>query len=187
MRIGIMGAQSVGKTTLLKELVGCPELLGHAFIPGLSRLAQKRTGVKLNQEANFDTQKELVKNMTYHVKLFENLVTDRTFLDIYAYTVYMHETGVLDSQQVNYIRQRVFKYQPLFDLVVYLRPEFPPVEDGVRSADPAYAIGIAACMERVVHNNGYLRANYLLEVSGATEARAEAVKAWVRRRDEARV
>jgi predicted ATPase len=184
MRIGFMGVQGVGKTTLLKELVGCPELVGYAFIPGLSRAMVKRTGLPLNEQGTFETQKELVKNMASYLKQYPDMVTDRTFLDIYAYTVYMHETGILDSQEVNYVRQRVMKYQPLFDLVVYIRPEFPVVADGVRSSDPTYAIAIAASMERVVHNAEYLKAGHILEVTGGVEHRVETVRGWLQNHED---
>lgn len=183
MRIGFMGAQGVGKTTLLKELVGYSALVGHAFIPGMTRNITKRLGLPINEQGTFETQKALVKNMVWHLKAYENLVTDRTLLDIYAYTVYMHEKGKLDSTQVNYIRQRVIKYQPLFDLVVFMRPEFPLVADGVRSVDASFAIEVAACMERVVHNHEFMGNKRIIEVSGSPEARAMKVIEAIRNAD----
>lgn len=176
MRIGFCGAQGTGKSTLLKGMFGWPELNGHAFISGLTRFQVKDKGININQQGNFEGQKTLTRTMCWHLKTLPNLVVDRTLIDIYAYTVYMRDHGNLTNQDLNYIRNRARTAQRLFDIVFYIRPEFEVKEDDYRSADPSFAIEVAAIMERTI-NEEILGETTVVVVSGEIENRLGIIKA----------
>lgn len=179
MRIGFTGAHGTGKSTLLYEMIKWRELGGHCFTPGLTRAKARASGLKINQQGNFEGQKELVKNMTWHLKTLPNLVVDRTLLDIYAYTVHHRDSGSVTSQELNYIRNRVKQYQHLFDVVFYIRPEFETKDDGVRSADPGFALAIAAQMDHIVTHEP-LGTREIITVTGTVKERLATIRDWVR-------
>ncbi len=177
MRIGFTGAHGTGKSTLLREMFTWKELNGHCFVSGLTR-AQAKLGVKINQKGDFDSQKLLIKAMTWHIKMLPNLVVDRTLLDIYAYTVYLRDKGLLNSQELNYIRNRARQHQHVFDVVFYIRPEFEVKPDDTRPADPGFALEVAATVEQAV-NQEPLGTREIVVVSGTVKERLATIKKWL--------
>ncbi len=178
MRIGFTGAHGTGKSTLLREMFTWKELNGHCFVSGLTRHQAKTKGLKLNQHGNFEGQKELVKAMSWHLKTIPNLVVDRTLLDIFAYTVHHRDKGGLNSRELNYIRNRARQYQHMFDVVFYIRPEFEIKGDDVRSADPGFAIEVAAIIEHAVTLEP-LGTREIVVVSGTVKERLTTIKKWL--------
>lgn len=174
MVIGFTGAHGTGKSTLLQAMINWPELQGHAFVPGLTRM-QSKNGVKINKEGNFEGQKALTKTMCWHLKNLPRLVVDRTLLDIYAYTVYQRDHKLITSHQLNYIRTQARAHQNKFDVVFYIRPEFEIKGDGVRNADPAFQLEIAAAIEHAICNEP-LGTKRIILLSGTVEERLADIK-----------
>lgn len=68
MRIGFSGVQGTGKTTLLRGMFSWSELNGYAFVSGLVRAQARQNKLQINAEGTFETQKALVKALSWHVK-----------------------------------------------------------------------------------------------------------------------
>lgn len=65
-------------------------------------------------------------------------------------------------------------YQPLFDVVFYIRPEFNVEADGVRSDDPAFAVAMAGIFEDVVEAG--LGSKRIVPISGSVDERLWAIQ-----------
>lgn len=178
MRIGFTGAQGTGKSTLLKEMFGWPEFDGHSFISGLTRAQIKRDGVSFNEGGNYVGQLHLTKTMSWHLKTLQNMVVDRTLLDIYSYTVYHRDHGTILSHQLNDIRDRCRERQHLFDVVFYIRPEFELKEDGLRSPNKEFAAEMASIMDHTVRYEP-LGTRHIITLTGSVENRLAIIKGWL--------
>jgi predicted ATPase len=175
LRIGFTGVHGTGKTTLLREMIGWPELAGHAFLTGLTRLQSKQNGLAINEHGDFNTQLCLVKALNWHVKTLPNLVVDRTLLDIYSYTVFHKNQGKLTGSQLNKVRTIARHQQHAFDVVFYIRPEFEVLGDGIRSDDKDFAWAMATIFERVV-NEDKIGTRKIVLLTGTVEERLQQIR-----------
>jgi hypothetical protein len=153
-----------------------PELSGHAFIPSITRATSKACGTPLNQNGTFEGQKALVKAYSWHVKRFPNLVLPRTLLDVYAYSRYLCVHKTLTSQELNYLRGRIRRAQFLFDVVLYIRPEFELQGDDIRSGDTGFQTEMAGIFEYVIQHDSLGPRHPIHVISGTVEERLDAVK-----------
>ena len=175
MRIGFTGVHGTGKTTLLREMLGWKEFEGHAFVAGLTRLQSKQNGLKINEQGDFETQLNLAKTMSWHIRTLPNLVIDRTLLDIHCYSHYHKEQGKITTKQLNRLRTISRQQQHKFDLVFYLRPEFEIFGDGVRSDNKDFIWAMATIFERVVHQEK-MGTRLVVPLTGSVEERLQQIR-----------
>lgn len=131
MRIGISGAQSVGKTTLINSLKNI--ITDIEFKGEITRTIQS-LGFNINEAGTDSTQLEIMK---YHLKYLEadNCVYDRTVLDGLVYTEFLynhnqvHKSTFL-SAYTDYMNN-INKY----DILFYIKPEFDIEDDCQRSTN----------------------------------------------------
>ena len=102
MKLAFTGAQSTGKTTLLKELKRDPDFsLKFDFRDEITRRMQKK-GLSINESGNDITQLLI---MNSHIKntLIDNVIMDRCIIDGLVYTNWLHTEGkVSDTVQSTY-------------------------------------------------------------------------------------
>jgi len=130
MKIAIIGAQGVGKTTLAQQInKDYPQL---KILPEAARLAQKR-GFKLDHTATVETELWLINKQIELEKGDDSWVADRCGIDLLAYIQYLF------SQEIKLIEFATKTLVPKFsnyDLVIYLPSgEFAIEYDGLRTTD----------------------------------------------------
>jgi nicotinamide riboside kinase len=134
MRIGIAGAQSVGKTTLLnalrsekmfREMKVCNEVTRRVMSYGLP----------INENGTDVTQKLIMQEHIVNVFMYNNFITDRTALDGVVYTKYLHENGKVNDETMTFATDVFLKLYPKYDVMFYIEPEFEIQNDGIRSID----------------------------------------------------
>jgi len=137
MRIGFIGAQSVGKTTLANLLA---EETGFTLIR-----EQIRISVKAFNALGFSTPDELANSTWYPHMMLEvyrrqlrcelqshaGFVSDRTTLDYFGYYELLNSD---EDFLVNLFRKSfIDHYRANYDLVIYIPIMFPAVDDNYRN------------------------------------------------------
>lgn len=149
MKVSFTGAQSTGKTTLLKAIKQNEEFrYKYEFIDEITRRMVKK-GLKIN-EAGSNTTQLLIMNE--HIKniLYENAIMDRCMVDGVVYTHWLYNQGTVKHWVWEYSRKVFEHYVNRYDIIFYLKPEFDIVDDGVRSIDVTFRDDIAMLFERYI-------------------------------------
>lgn len=179
MRIGIAGAQSVGKTTLLNALRSEPEFKGYEICNEVTRRVSSY-GLPINEEGNDITQRLIMQEHIVNVFMYDNMITDRTVLDGFVYSSYL-----LTGQKINVntylyadrIFERVINY---YDLLFYIPPEFDIKDDGVRSTDIKFRDDIANLFEYIINE----RMVPTIHLQGTVRERVGQVLKFVKEKNE---
>ena len=171
MKIAFTGAQSTGKTTLLKELKRDPELsLKYDFRDEITRRMQKK-GLSIN-EGGDDITQLLIMNSHIKNSLIDNVIMDRCALDGLVYTDWMYRKGKIQQWVIEYA-DNVFKMLiDRYDHIFYLAPEFDIEDDGVRSTDIDFRNEIVILFEK------YIKAWNIpvIKLTGTVEQRLNKIK-----------
>ncbi len=134
MRIGITGAQSVGKTTLLNALRSEKLFSNFAICDEVTRRV-KSYGLPINEDGTDVTQLLIMNEHIYNVFMYDNMLTDRTALDGLVYSTYLFKHGKISDKTMGKIRDVFNRVWEQYDTVFYIQPEFTMVDDGTRSID----------------------------------------------------
>jgi len=136
VRIGISGAQSVGKTTLLNA-------------NEVTR-SVKALGININESGSDISQQLIMKEHIYNLVMFDDMITDRTSLDGLVYTTWLYNDNKV-SPECFAETQKVFtKTIKMYDYLFYIAPEFPIEDDGVRSSSEQWQTEIVHLFEEVI-------------------------------------
>lgn len=149
MRIGITGAQSVGKTTLLNALRSEKFFKDFIICDEVTRRV-KSYGLPINEEGTDTTQKLIMNEHIFNVFMFNDMLTDRTALDGLVYSTYLYKQNQISISTMKYVRQVFDKVWPEYDHVFYIEPEFDIVDDGVRSTNLSFRNEIADLFETTI-------------------------------------
>ena len=84
MRIGLCGTMSVGKTTLVNELKKLGQFKDYEFATERSEYLMN-LGIPLNTDSTLNGQTVFLAERVAEL-MKENVITDRTILDVIAYT-----------------------------------------------------------------------------------------------------
>ena len=139
MLIGFTGAQSTGKSTLLKQMSIDDSFRKCSFVKEVTRKVAAR-GLDINDQGTTLTQlfilNEHLNNHTLHEKC---TVLDRCIIDGYIYTKYLHETKRVDDWVLEYATHLRNYIASRIDVLLYTDPEdVKLVDDGVRSVDQQF-------------------------------------------------
>lgn len=137
MKVGITGAQSVGKTTLLNALRSEIALKGFTICDEVTRRV-KSYGLPINEDGTGVTQRLIMHEHIVNVFMHKDMITDRTALDGLVYSSYLFKKKKIDAATIKYVRTVFDKVWPLYDHVFYIAPEFDIVDDGERSVDVSF-------------------------------------------------
>lgn len=150
MRIVFTGAQGVGKTTLLDIMEKCLTYTTDLeFVRNFTRNIAK-TGLNINKNGTASTQLSIMKAHKDIVSKKDNFVMDRCILDGLVYTIYLHRSGRVDAEVLNECEELFQQCIGKYDIIFYIRPEFPVTGDDYRSADESYRDEIADIFEELI-------------------------------------
>lgn len=170
MRIGISGAQSVGKTTLLNALRSEKCFKEYDVRNEVTR-AVREFGLPINESGTDATQKLIMKEHIYNLVMFDNMITDRTALDGVVYTHWLWKQGQVSDETMKQCSSVFHKIIDMYDYMFYIRPEFPIEDDGVRSASQQWQNEIVELFDQYI-------ANYelkVINVSGSVRERVNII------------
>ena len=149
MKIGITGAQSVGKTTLLNALRSEKLFERYAICDEVTRRV-KSYGLPINEEGTDITQRLIMNEHIVNVYMNSNMLTDRTALDGLVYSTYMYKNNKISLNTLKYVKDVFYKVWQSYNCVFYIEPEFEIVDDGVRSNNKQFRDEIAELFETVI-------------------------------------
>lgn len=184
MRIGICGAQSVGKTTLLNALRSEDYFKDYSVCNEVTRTV-KSWGININEQGNDLTQRLIMMLHLENVTLYKNMLTDRTALDCLVYTRYLLSKSKVSVDTLRHINMLFWKIWGQYDLVIFINPEFPIVEDNVRSTDVEFRDSIQAEFIQVIEELELYKDN-LRYVRGSVSQRINQVLALVKEKQNER-
>ena len=104
MRIGITGAQSVGKTTLLNALRSEKLFKDYVICDEVTRRV-KSYGLPINEEGTDVTQRLIMNEHIVNVFMHGNMLTDRTALDGLVYSTYLYKNNQIAVSTMKYARE----------------------------------------------------------------------------------
>lgn len=153
-KIGICGAQSVGKTTLLNALRNEKYLIGYDFCDEVTRWVGS-LGLAINEQGNDNTQMLIAMRHIYNLRMHRSFITDRTILDCYVYSKWLFRNNQISYACLDEIG-RIFKEIKLdYTHLFYIKPEFKIENDGVRSTDEVFQKQIVELFEDTLFEHYY--------------------------------
>lgn len=170
MRIGITGAQSVGKTTLLNALRSEKLFKDYVICDEVTRRV-KSYGLPINEEGTDVTQRLIMNEHIVNVFMHGNMLTDRTALDGLVYSTYLYKNNQIAISTMKYVREVFHKVWYSYDYVFYIEPEFDIVDDGVRSTNKQFRDEIADLFEATIEKEKLS----MLRVKGSVRNRVNTI------------
>jgi nicotinamide riboside kinase len=176
-RIGLIGSQGTGKSTLAKLL---SKKLGLPLITEQARSVAEQMGFKsidnLTKVQRIELQANILHTQILQEKAHRDtgFVADRTVIDNLAYWQFYSLKDTPEYHGAAILARRHMR--DAYDLLVFLRPEFPIEDDGFRFACPHCQRVVDMLVEDIVR----LFELNCIEVRGSTEARAEQVFDYLR-------
>ena len=167
MKIGFTGTMSVGKTTLVKALQEIPDLKDYTFTTERSAYLHS-LGIPLNYETTIEGQTVFLAERVSEL-MQPNIVTDRTIIDVMAFTNKARKVSYIDGDAFESYAKR-FIYQ--YDYIFYVSPEGVNMEDnGVRETDLEYRDAIDLEIRQLLRKHRPIWHT----ISGSTEERIKQV------------
>jgi GTPase SAR1 family protein len=174
MKIGFCGTVSVGKTTLVKSLQQLPEFKHYNFATERSKYLRD-LGIPLNTDSTLKGQTVFLAERCSEL-LNTNIITDRTIIDVMAFT--------LSAESIDDLDKKIFEqYSSTFiseyDWIFYVSPAGVPLEDNnIRTTNKSYRNQIDTTIK-------YLNSQYLHKIknfgiiAGSNEDRIKQIKSYL--------
>lgn len=170
MKIGFTGTMSVGKTTLVKALKEVPEFRDYTFATERSAYLSS-LGIPLNYDTTIEGQTVFLAERVTEL-MQENIITDRTILDVMAFTNKACKINYIDADSFEkYACRFLYKY----DYIFYISPEGVEMEDnGIRETDLEYRKQIDEEIKKLILKHSKSTREWFT-ISGTTEERIEQI------------
>jgi deoxyadenosine/deoxycytidine kinase len=170
MKIGLVGTVSVGKTTLVNALAELPQFKDYHFATERSKYLRD-LGIPLNTDSTLKGQTIFLAERVSEL-MRENLITDRTVIDVMAFTQCAESIHPTDKKSFDeYARNFINEY----DYIFYVSPEGVEIENnGVRETNSEYRDKIDNTIRAVVGAYPH-RIKNLFMISGTTEERIKQI------------
>lgn len=149
MLVSFTGAQSSGKSTLLKRAKVDPVFRKWNFVPEVTRVVM-RQGFNINESGDDTTQLFIFAE---HLKNHHNThdtVLDRCIIDGVVYTQYLVETGQASSWVHDYGLRLLDLLISRLNIIFYTDHDIPLVADGERSVDISFRARIINIFEQIM-------------------------------------
>lgn len=186
MRMAFVGAQCVGKTTLIKALLTMYP--NYKFYHEVVRKLSKEKKLPINEHAeDYDATQTVITNAhltnaAESAYMYSNSFFDRCIIDSDSYGKYLYQKDKMSPRAFRYVEMillLVFNYFP-YDAVVYIPPKLDLVEDGVRDTNYDFQSAvdsvIAQNIEVLSHQYSETTKFYILESEELTERVTEVRK-----------
>ena len=171
MKIGLCGTMSVGKTTLVNALKALPEFTDYNFATERSKYLRD-LGIPLNTDSTLKGQFVFLAERCAEL-MNENLITDRTVIDVMAFTKAAKSIEYYDAEA---FCDAASKLVGEYDYVFYVSPVGVEIEDnGVRETDSKYRETIDSIIKLILYRSNH-KIKKLVELSGTTEERIAKMK-----------
>jgi nicotinamide riboside kinase len=171
MKIGLCGTISVGKTTLVNALRELPEFAGYEFRTERSKYLRD-LGIPLNTDSTLKGQVIFFAERSSEL-MFENMITDRTVIDVMAFTRLAKSIPYFIADDFNDAVSHLLRE---YDYIFYVSPKGVELEDnGVRVVDADYRNQVDKEIIQLITRHKNKLKNYT-ELSGSTEERIQKIK-----------
>ena len=174
MKIGFCGTISVGKTTLVNALKELPEFADYHFATERSKYLRD-LGIPLNTDSTLKGQLIFLAERASEL-LHENMITDRTVIDVMAFSHLSTTIPFFISADLNKAVSELIRD---YDYIFYVSPEGVELEDnGVRVVDSEYRMELDQTIKKLLeqHKFKFNTITGYAELSGTTEERIEKIK-----------
>jgi len=174
MKIGFCGTISVGKTTLVNALKELPEFADYHFATERSKYLRD-LGIPLNTDSTLKGQLIFLAERASEL-LHENMITDRTVIDVMAFSHLSITIPFFISADLNKAVSELIRD---YDYIFYVSPEGVELEDnGVRVVDSEYRIELDKTIKKLLeqHKFKFNAIKGYSKLSGTTEERIQKIK-----------
>jgi len=174
MRIGMCGTVSVGKTTLVNALKKLEQFEGYEFATERSKYL-KGLGIPLNTDSTLKGQTVFLAERCTEL-IHENVITDRTIIDVMAFT---QNAESIDYKDKEYFNEYAVNFLKEYDYIFYISPEGIDIEDnGIRETNANYRISIDNTITHLTRTYGH-RIKNLHMLKGTTNERIEQMLGFI--------
>ena len=170
MKIGLTGTMSVGKTTLVKALKKLPQFKNYKFATERSKYLRD-LGIPLNTDSTLKGQTVFLAERCAEL-MHDNLITDRTIIDVIAFTKSAKSINVLDKDE---FEQYASMFVGEYDYIFYISSEGLPIEDNsVRETNAEYRDLIDFTIQHLLQSHSH-RFKSMHAISGSTPERIQQI------------
>ena len=174
MKIGFCGTVSVGKTTLVNALKELSEFKDYTFATERSKYLRD-LGIPLNTDSTLKGQTIFLAERCSEL-IQENIITDRTVIDVMAFTFCAESIDPFDKDRFDEYASRFIEE---YDWIFYVSPAGVPIEDNnVRTTDSEYRDRIDQMIKYIYSSRLSNIRNFGI-ISGSTETRIELIKSYL--------
>jgi ATPase subunit of ABC transporter with duplicated ATPase domains len=174
MKIGLCGTVSVGKTTLVNALKELPEFKDYTFATERSKYLRD-LGIPLNTDSTLKGQTIFLAERCSEL-IQENIITDRTIIDVMAFTMCAKSIDPFDKDRFDDYASRFIEE---YDWIFYVSPAGVDIEDNsVRTTDAEYRDRIDQMIKYLYSANLSNIKNFGI-ISGSTKTRIELIKSYL--------
>ena len=162
---------SVGKTTLVNALKELPEFKDYTFRTERSKYLRD-LGIPLNTDSTLNGQTVFLAERAAEL-LQENIITDRTVIDVMAFTSLADSINYPELDDFENLASRFIGD---YDYIFYVSPEGVDIEDnGVRETDAKYRDLVDFSIKKFLGRYSGKIKN-LIKLKGTTKERIESFK-----------
>ncbi|MFZ5898603.1 MAG: AAA family ATPase [Bacillota bacterium] len=182
MRIGLTGAQGVGKTTMARALsakLGWPLIEEQARVIYYEGGFSRECDLKGKPKQSSAFQWRCLEEQIHLENEFDRFIADRTVIDNAAYWIRWRMAYSPSRESLAYYKKCETQAR-LYDLVIYLPPEITLVANGFRSTDRDYQLEMDWLISTLMR--GLVAPEKIITVSGTVDQRVEAVLAYLARK-----
>ena len=174
MKIGLCGTMSVGKTTLVNALKETEQFKDYTFRTERSKYLMEQ-GIPLNTDSTLKGQTVFLAERAIEL-MQENIITDRTVLDVMAFTSNAKSINHQDKEAFEtYAKELLGDY----DYIFYISPYGIPIEDnGVRETNEHYRDLIDFTINTYLKRYGH-RVKNVFEIKGSTQERIRLISNYI--------
>lgn len=182
MIFSFTGAQSTGKTTLLRQLRLKNGTWPIEFVPEVTRLIKRVYNVPINEDGGDLTQllimTEHVRNIYKYTKdIYQkidiHMIFDRCALDGIVYSEWLFNSGKISRECYDACKLIYKDLQDKYDIIFYTSPDdVKLVDDGERSVDKEFRDNILELFDLYMHSYK----GKIIVLKGSVEERLETIK-----------
>jgi hypothetical protein len=151
MKIGLLGAQGTGKTTVFNEVV--------KRIPDIGKVSEvaRACPFPINEKSGFRAQEwifreQVRRELEYPIDSL--VISDRTTIDQVAYVRNAYENGNMTTEEMKYLESKLLAWVSTYDFLIYYPIMFPLEGDGVRSTNKSFQHRIDRLILKTIAEHG---------------------------------